>query len=438
MEQERVFTSSKCGMGIDNLDQVHLWTVSDVSQWLEENGFSEYITLFSATHRIDGKALLTLSENDLKSPPLSMRVLGDIKRLAICLHELQMLNPVVLPHWRPSGDDISSHRNCHNGTKLRRRRHRREASDSSDLNTIASEFSEDEGEYSGSHRQPSLMITVKLKPEVWKTAVGLVYFFSVTWLTAIVMVIVHDRVPDMQTYPPLPDIFLDNIPYMPWAFSMCELTGIILFLIWMAILFFHKHRFILLRRMFSLFGSVFLLRCITMIITSLSVPGKHLECKARHFGEWSEKIRTAFLIWLGGGMSIQGVRTCGDYMFSGHTVALTLLNFFITEYTPRSMYYLHTFTWVLNIFGVFFILAGHEHYSIDIFIAFYISTRLFLYYHALANNRAFVRDDRRRTRIWFPLFYFFESGVEGPVPNEYEWPLSIPEKFQRVISQLFV
>ncbi|GFQ90259.1 sphingomyelin synthase-related protein 1 [Trichonephila clavata] len=418
-------------MGPLKLDQVHTWTIDDVKEWLEGNGFLQYVPLLCYRHRIDGKALLTLSENDLKSPPLSIQVLGDIKRLAISVHELQTLNPVLISQWRSSVDDSLAYRNTNNGPKLRRRRHRREASDSSDLNTFGSEFSDDEGDHShGSQRQ--------LKPEVWKTAVGMVYFFSVTWITAIVMVIVHDRVPDMQTYPPLPDIFLDNIPYMPWAFSMCELTGIILFLIWMAILFFHKHRFILLRRMFSLFGSVFLLRCITMIITSLSVPGKHLECKARSYGEWRDKIRTAFLIWLGGGMSIQGVRTCGDYMFSGHTVALTLLNFFITEYTPRSMYYLHTFTWVLNIFGVFFILAGHEHYSIDIFIAFYISTRLFLYYHALANNRAFVRDDRRRTRIWFPLFYFFESGVEGPVPNEYEWPVSIPEKVQRLVSQFFV
>jgi hypothetical protein len=82
-------------------------------------------------------------------------------------------------------------------------------------------------------------------------------------------------------------------------------------------------------------------------------------------------------------------------------------------------------SWVLNLFGIFFILAGHEHYSIDVFIAFYISTRLFLYYHTLANNRALWQRDRKRTRIWFPLFYFFESGVDGIVPNIFEFSLNL-------------
>lgn len=59
------------------------------------------------------------------------------------------------------------------------------------------------------------------------------------------------------------------------------------------------------------------------------------------YGELYNKIATAYVIWRNAGLSIQGVRTCGDYMFSGHTVALTMLNFFITEckFTSSSLIY---------------------------------------------------------------------------------------------------
>lgn len=88
----------------------------------------------------------------------------------------------------------------------------------------------------GHHRK------AEFKPEAWKAIVAMLYFLGSTWVTAIVMVIVHDRVPDMDTYPPLPDILLDNLPLIPWAFGMCEFCGLVLFIIWSTILIFHKHR----------------------------------------------------------------------------------------------------------------------------------------------------------------------------------------------------
>ncbi|GIZ04647.1 sphingomyelin synthase-related protein 1 [Caerostris extrusa] len=97
-------------MGPLKLDQVHMWTIDDVKEWLEDNGFLEYVNLLC---------------------------IGDIKRLAISVHELQMLNPVIISNWRATIDDSHLYRNSNNGTKPRRRRHRREASDSSDLNTLA-------------------------------------------------------------------------------------------------------------------------------------------------------------------------------------------------------------------------------------------------------------------------------------------------------------
>ena len=48
---------------------------------------------------------------------------------------------------------------------------------------------------------------------------------------------------------------------------------------------------------------------------------------------------------------------------------------------------------------------------------------MFMYYHSLANNRALHQRDSFRTKIWFPMFSYFEANIDGIVPNEYSNPL---------------
>ncbi|XP_054654531.1 sphingomyelin synthase-related protein 1-like isoform X2 [Dunckerocampus dactyliophorus] len=320
------------------------WSCKQVAQWLQEQGFGNYVELLCTQHRLDGPSLLALTEADLRGPPLGLTVLGDIKRLAISLRQLQRQNqsqleelglqpgdsliarlplgPSVATEWSwDRSERCYNEHDCYgNGTELRLR------------NGARSEYGSGEQlchKHSiGRSRQH---LAGRLDPEVWKTVISVVYVFLVFGLTSFVMVIVHERVPDMRTYPPLPDIFLDSVPRIPWAFAMAEACGLILCYMLMLILLLHKHRSILLRRLCSLMGTVFLLRCCTMFVTSLSVPGQHLKCSSKTYGDSWEKIQRTLTIWVGFGMTLAGVQTCGDYMFSGHTVVITMLNFFVTE-----------------------------------------------------------------------------------------------------------
>lgn len=400
------------------------WPTEKVIDWARQENLSEIIINCLKYEEIDGSTLLALTENDIRDLRYKLNYdlkFGDIKSFWLAIRTIQKENStqynslVCLGIFNEVQQNQQQSQQNYLGQQLTT------TSDLLHLNENNERIS------------PPLSVdgrATSIPPEFFKTFISVGYSFLVTWITAIVMVVVHERVPDMKRYPPLPDIFLDNVPHIPWAFHMCEITGTVLCIIWMCVCVFHKYRMVLLRRFFGIAGTVFLLRCVTMLITSLSVPGTHLQCNQNDYkvddtnltlSEALElRISRAYTIWSGLGMSIQGVRTCGDYMFSGHTVALTLLNFFITEYTPRNLYFLHTMTWLLNMFGIFFILAAHEHYSIDVFVAFYITSRLFLYYHTLANNQALMSHDSNRTRIWFPMFSYFESSVDGIIPNEYD------------------
>jgi len=403
------------------------WSTTDTKTWLTQVGLAKYTTLLCDTHNIDGPSLLMLQEEDLRQQPIKMEVLGDIKKLSFHLNQLRYEFPCSDAKVRYC---LTQGRSPQSGFR------QHSSSSDSDSQSHGDGYPDYADGFQGENvciscDNPGIRsnIATNLPKERWKAGLSFVYVLFVSFATAFVMTLVHDRVPDMNKYPPLPDLILDNVPHIPWAFMMCEVSGMVLLSLWLIVLLFHKHRFILATRWFSITGTIFLLRCVTMLITSLSVPGVHLDCRPRPYSTWSERLNNSYVIWSGAGMSIQGVRTCGDYMFSGHTVNLTLLNFFITEYSSRRIYWLHTFTWLCNLFGIFFILAAHEHYSIDVFVAFYISSRLFLYYHTLANNKATPKMSMRqgydaaRTWFYFPLFSFFEHNINGRVPNEFELPL---------------
>lgn len=88
--------------------------------------------------------------------------------------------------------------------------------------------------------------------------------------------------------------------------------------------------------------------------------------------------------------------------------------------------------------------------SVDVLVAFYISSRMFMYYHSLANLNALsgaakmnphnahvshpmasrVRCDCGvvstdvNTPSWYPMFSYLEENVSCVVPNELGWPWS--------------
>jgi len=128
---------------------------------------------------------------------------------------------------------------------------------------------------------------------------------------------------------------------------------------------------------------------------------------------------------------------CGDYLYSGHTCVITSAALFIFEYSPKRWWIYHYLVQIVAIIGVLCILVAHEHYTIDVIIAYYVCTNHFWSYHTLASsqdlkNLATSSEKVPLSRVWWwRIFVFMEGAVSSPLPRVHHNPLL---KIKRLIS----
>ncbi len=183
-------------------------------------------------------------------------------------------------------------------------------------------------------------------------------------------------------------------------------------------------------RLANIAGTVFLLRAASMFLTTIPIPHAAIECTGIIAKTPFEYLERTVDVYLHAGLYINGVKICGDYMFSGHTSGVTLLSLFVCEYTPDSFKLVRSFVVTLNVLGTFFIICAREHYSVDIFIALVVCVLCFNYYHALV--------DARRSSCWLYPTYPFAEEFREPKTTLYQWPFSRPLHLVNLTSKLNV
>lgn len=273
--------------------------------------------------------------------------------------------------------------------------------------------------------------------ELKKLLVACVFMFTNFVLTCISLAFVHEDRPMTE---PLPDQILDRFPYQKWALYGSEVLITIQVIATFTVVFFHKHRFIVLRRTMLIIGVLYLYRAITMWVTVLPSADPTYEC-APKFGKpltVKELFKRVFTIMTGFGLSINGNHIyCGDFIYSGHTMTITLGHLVISEYTPSNFGLLHWTTFFNAVTAVALLMLSRGHYTVDVILAYFFVTRLWAMYHSIAGHPALKQVSDANvfsTFWWFGPFSWFEANVKaGRLPNEYNVPLPI---LRRIINKI--
>jgi len=272
--------------------------------------------------------------------------------------------------------------------------------------------------------------------EIWKTCLTFLFLLSGMVATTVSLIITNESVPED---PSLPDKILDQVMYWSPGVVVSETIMGLAMLTAFIVVMLHRHRSIILRRVFFIVGMMYFYRAVTMSITILPKPDQHWACPKQNTSLtiqeiWSKLTRVAG----DGGISLGDKQQfCGDYIFSGHTMILIIAYLIVNQYSPYGFSLLHWFSYVLFLTGISALLLGRGHYSIDVLIGYWVTTRLWAMYHTLSNTSILKTKNRHntlQTLWWWRVFIFLEGNVPGPIPQEYSLP--VPSFVRRAANRI--
>ncbi|XP_023332692.1 phosphatidylcholine:ceramide cholinephosphotransferase 1 isoform X2 [Eurytemora carolleeae] len=276
-------------------------------------------------------------------------------------------------------------------------------------------------------------------PDEWHKTLMTMLFMGLGFIiTTFSLILTHERMPEGD---PLPDIFLDNVSYISWGLKLSEVLMITSIFAANFVVLAHTHRSIIYRRIFFLLGILYFYRAATFYVTALPKSDKLYHCDKKNNGSlpFSELVSRVVKISTGGGLSINDNQVyCGDFIFSGHTVMLVTSYLAITEYGPARCFLIQWISFFTSLFGVLFLLLARGHYTVDVLIAYILTTRIWWGYHTIVNSetlKKITKENSLSKLWWFRLLRYLEANVPGPIPSRYSFPL--PQAWKSCITSKF-
>uniref|UniRef100_A0A914GZK4 Sphingomyelin synthase-like domain-containing protein n=1 Tax=Globodera rostochiensis TaxID=31243 RepID=A0A914GZK4_GLORO len=205
-----------------------------------------------------------------------------------------------------------------------------------------------------------------LRSELLKTGVAFLCLAVSAFLNFLLLTIIHDIVPRE----PLKDLVWFIVPQQSWAWPVGDVLSTVNSVVGFCIVILHRHRVVILRRVFLIAAILYGLRAIVLGVTFLPPAFENRDklCRPQMNGTsmYVDEIATRFVTYVVtlGLTSGQPEILCGDLMFSGHTVVLSIMYFTQLRYSPRGLYVLRWIALPITFMGIAALVLSGGHYTV--------------------------------------------------------------------------